>query len=85
MYQSRLFLPIPPQNGQFQGMGYPVKIQKVERPTNKSYYVNFPVALAEALGIVKGEEFEWSVEDKNTVILTRRQVQPPRKLKSVRR
>ena len=39
-------------------MGYPLKIQKVERPTNKSYYVNFPVALAEALGVVKGEEFE---------------------------
>jgi antitoxin component of MazEF toxin-antitoxin module len=66
-------------------MGYPVKIQKVERPTNKSYYVNFPVALAEALGVVKGEAFEWSVEDKNTVILRRQRAQPLRKLKSVRR
>ena len=65
-------------------MGYPVKIQKVDRPTNKSYYVNFPVALAEALGVVKGEDFEWSVEDKNTVILTRQRAQPPRKLKSRR-
>lgn len=66
-------------------MGYPVKIQKVERPTNKSYYVNFPVALAEALGVVKGENFEWSVEDKNTVILRRQRAQPLRKLKAVRR
>lgn len=63
-------------------MGYPVKIQKVERPTNKSYYVNFPVALAEALGVTKGEDFEWTVEDKNTVILTRAKPLPARKLKS---
>ena len=26
--------------------GYRVKMQKLERPTNRSYYVNFPVALA---------------------------------------
>ncbi len=66
-------------------MGYPVKIQKVERPTNKSYYVNFPVTLAEALGVVKGEDFEWTVEDKNTVVLTRAKARPTRKLKSVSR
>lgn len=63
-------------------MGYPVKIQKVDRPTNKSFYVNFPVALAEALGVVKGEDFEWSVEDKNTLVLRRQQTQPLRKFKS---
>ena len=52
-------------------MGYRVKIQKVERPTNRSYYVNFPAALAESLGVKKGEEFEWQVEDKNILILQR--------------
>jgi hypothetical protein len=52
-------------------MGYPVRIQKVERPTNRSYYVNFPLAMAEALAIEKGEEFEWLIEDKNTLILRR--------------
>ncbi len=26
-------------------MGYKTKIQKVERPTNQSYYVNLPSAL----------------------------------------
>ena len=31
-----------------QPMGYAVRIQKVERPTNKSFYVNFPAAIAEA-------------------------------------
>jgi hypothetical protein len=66
-------------------MGYPVKIQKVERPTNKSFYVNFPVALAEAIDIAKGEEFEWLVEDKNTLVFKRLRTKPPRKLKSNRR
>jgi len=52
-------------------MGYPVKVQKVERPTNKSFYVNFPAALAESARIEKGEEMEWLVEDRNCFILRR--------------
>ena len=62
-------------------MGYPVKIQKVERPTNRSYYVNFPVALAEAIGLEKGEDLEWLLEDKNTLILQRLKPKPRRRLK----
>ena len=62
-------------------MGYAVKIQKVERPTNRSYYLNFPVALAEAIGLEKGEDFEWWIEDKNTLILKRIRPAPRRKLK----
>jgi hypothetical protein len=52
-------------------MGYRVKLQKVQRPTNRSYYLNFPVALAEAFSVEKGEEFEWLVEDRNTLVLRR--------------
>jgi len=52
-------------------MGYNTKIQKVQRPTNKSFYVNMPVAIAEALKMEKGEEFEWTIEDKNTLVLKR--------------
>jgi len=52
-------------------MGYKVKIQKVERPTNKSFYINFPAALAEAAEIEKGEDFEWLTEDRNTFVLRR--------------
>jgi hypothetical protein len=59
-------------------MGYPVKIQKVQRPTNRSYYVNFPVALAEAIGLEKGEDLEWLLEDKNTLILQRIKPKAPR-------
>ena len=52
-------------------MGYNVKIQKVERPTNTSFYINFPAAIAEATDVQKGEEMEWFVEDRNTFILKR--------------
>lgn len=49
-------------------MPYQVKMQKVERPTNRSYYINFPAALADALEVSKGEAFEWRVEDRNTFV-----------------
>jgi antitoxin component of MazEF toxin-antitoxin module len=52
-------------------MGYLIKVQKVERPTNRSYYVNLPVVLAEAIDLQKGEPWEWSMEDKNTLVLSR--------------
>jgi hypothetical protein len=52
-------------------MGYEVKIQRVDRGATKSFYINFPAALAEAAGIVKGEAWEWSVEDLNTFVLQR--------------
>ena len=52
-------------------MGYLVKIQKVDRPTNRSFYVNLPVVLAEALNVDKGEQFQWLIEDKNTLLLLR--------------
>tara|TARA_B110000008_G_C16925100_1_gene546388 strand:+ start:1445 stop:1636 length:192 start_codon:yes stop_codon:yes gene_type:complete len=60
-------------------MGYKVKIQKVQRPTNKSFYINMPAAVAESLKMEKGEEFEWEIEDKNTLILKRISPLPPRK------
>jgi hypothetical protein len=52
-------------------VGYKVRMQKVERPTNKSYYVNFPAVIAEATTIEKGETMEWLIEDQNTFILRR--------------
>lgn len=64
--------------------GYAVKLQKVERPTNRSYYINLPVALAEALDMCKGEEFIWIVEDKNTLILKRKKFRKPRTLKEIK-
>lgn len=66
-------------------IGYSVKIQKVERPGTSSYYVNFPVALAESLGITKGESFVWLVEDKNTLVFERERPAPKRKMKKTKK
>jgi hypothetical protein len=52
-------------------MGYKVKIQKVERGTTKSFYINFPAAVAEACDLLKGEEMEWLIEDRNSFVLKR--------------
>jgi len=52
-------------------MGYKVKIQRVERGNTKSFYVNFPAAVAEAANIIKGEEMEWRIHDRDTYILKR--------------
>ena len=53
-------------------MGHTIKIQRVERGATKSFYVNFPAALAEAAQIEKGEELEWLLEDRNTFLLRRK-------------
>jgi hypothetical protein len=52
-------------------MGYKIKIQRVERGSTKSFYVNFPAAVADAGQILKGEEMEWFIEDRDTYILKR--------------
>jgi antitoxin component of MazEF toxin-antitoxin module len=52
-------------------MGYRTKIQRVERAENQSFYVNFPSAVAQAMEVKKGEEFEWLIEDKNVILLRR--------------
>ncbi len=52
-------------------MGYKIKIQRVERRTSKSFYVNFPAAVAEAARIEKGEQMEWIIEDRDTFVLKR--------------
>ncbi len=64
-------------------MAYLTKIQKVERPTNQSFYVNLPSALAQALNIEKGEEFEWIIENKNLLLLQRVKQLKSKKLKGV--
>ena len=64
-------------------MGYKTKIQKVERPTNQSYYVNLPSTLAQAMEINKGDLFEWLIEDKNILILKRVKPTKKRKLQNI--
>jgi hypothetical protein len=63
-------------------MGYPVRIQRVQRSGTCSYYVNFPVAVAGAIDAQKGETWEWLLEDKNTLVFQRLPPRPMRQPKS---
>lgn len=58
-------------------MGYKVKIQRVERGKTKSFYINFPAAIAEAARIEKGEEMEWFIDDRDTFVLKRQESSKP--------
>ena len=58
-------------------MGQPTKVQVIQRKNGPDqWYVNFPTAVANAMGFTKGETVEWIVEDKANVILHRQQVPP---------
>jgi bifunctional DNA-binding transcriptional regulator/antitoxin component of YhaV-PrlF toxin-antitoxin module len=52
-------------------MGYRIRVQKVDRPSNRSFYVNFPAPIADAVNLQKGEELDWIVEDRNTFVIKR--------------
>jgi antitoxin component of MazEF toxin-antitoxin module len=53
-------------------MGYQTKLQVIERKNNtRQYYLICPAPLAEALELEKGEELEWVVQDKQTLIIRR--------------
>jgi len=52
-------------------MGYPTKVQQITRKNSKQFYISFPQALAQAMGFEKGEQVEWEVKDRHTLILKR--------------
>ncbi len=62
-------------------MGYKVKLQKIERPTNKTFCVTAPVVMVEAMELEKGDELERFIEDKNTMILRRKKLRKMGNLK----
>lgn len=53
-------------------MGYMTKIQVIKRANdNRQFYLICPAPLAQALEMEQGEEIEWVVEDRNTLIIRR--------------
>lgn len=55
-------------------MGYLTKLQVISRKNNtEQYYLMLPAPLGKAMELVKGEQIEWVIEDKNTIILKRQQ------------
>lgn len=58
-------------------MGYPTKVQLIARAKGSDqYYINFPSAVAEAMDFQKGEIIEWTIVDKSTLVVQRREVPP---------
>ncbi len=52
-------------------MGFPTKVQLINRKGSQQWYINFPAALAQACEFLRGEVVEWVVKDKSTLILRR--------------
>jgi antitoxin component of MazEF toxin-antitoxin module len=57
-------------------MGYPTRVQLIQRQASQQWYLPFPAALARALGLHKGEVIEWNVQDRQTLVLRRSDVVP---------
>jgi hypothetical protein len=57
-------------------MAYPTKVQLIQRKQSEQWYINFPAAIAQAMDFAKGEEVLWTIADKGTLILSRKQVPP---------
>jgi hypothetical protein len=55
-------------------MGFPTKVQLIQRKDSQQWYINFPSAIAQAMEFSRGEIVEWIVEDKNRLLLRRRKV-----------
>jgi hypothetical protein len=52
-------------------MGYPTKVQLIQRKESRQWYINFPAPIAEAMGFVKGETVEWVIQDGRHLLLNR--------------
>ena len=52
-------------------MGYPTRVQLIERKESQQWYINFPAPLAQAMEFRKGETIEWVIQDQNPLVLRR--------------
>lgn len=53
-------------------MGFPTKVQLIQRKDSQQWYINFPSAVAQAMEFQRGEIVEWIVEDKNRLLCRRK-------------
>jgi hypothetical protein len=53
-------------------MGFPTKVQLIQRQDSQQWYINFPSAIAQAMEFERGEVVEWIIEDKTQLVLRRR-------------
>jgi hypothetical protein len=52
-------------------MGYPTKVQLIDRKESQQWYINFPAPIAQAMEFAKGEVVEWVIQDRHTLLLHR--------------
>ena len=64
-------------------MGFPTKVQLINRKSSRQWYIGFPSALAQAMEFERGETVEWIIEDKSQLVL-RRLAPPPSAVKEKR-
>jgi hypothetical protein len=57
-------------------MGFPTKVQLIQRKESQQWYINFPSAIAQAMDFAKGEDVQWTIADKGHLILSRNFVPP---------
>ena len=63
-------------------MGYSTKVQSIKRKNSEQFYVGFPMQAARMLDLSAGEQVEWSIEDRETLVLERKEApRSPRKKK----
>jgi hypothetical protein len=65
-------------------MGFPTKVQLIQRKASEQWYINFPSALAQAMEFTRGEIVEWFVEDKALLALRRPHAPAPVLKKTLR-
>jgi len=58
-------------------MGFPTKVQLIQRKASEQWYINFPSALAQSMEFSRGETVEWIVEHKSLLALRRPDAPPP--------
>jgi hypothetical protein len=71
---------------------YPVKVQAIRsKGRTDRFYVFIPLPLAAAIGLEAGEEFQWSLSDRNSLAVRRitptpaSDRRPPARKKALRR
>lgn len=52
-------------------MGFPTKLQRINRKSSQQWYVNLPSAVAQAMDFTSGEIVEWAIEDRTQLVLNR--------------
>jgi hypothetical protein len=60
-------------------MGYPTKVQLIQRKDSRQWYINFPAPIAQAMEFSKGETVEWIIQGKDSLILRRAAVADKKK------